>query len=58
MCSGRSSAAMMAARIAGSVGCGGGPWILFFPFRLFEAARLEECVSDHSHQCVPVQPRP
>jgi hypothetical protein len=33
--------------IAGMVGCGGAPSILFFPSRCFEAAGLEECVGDY-----------
>jgi len=47
---------MMAARIAGWVGCGGGPLLLFFPLRLFEATGLEEGLGDHGHERVPVQP--
>jgi len=42
----------MACLIAGMLGCGGGPPILFFPSRRFEAAGLEECVGDHGHQGV------
>jgi len=33
--------------MAGMLGCGGGPEILFF--RCFEAAGLEEGVGDHRH---------
>ena len=36
----------MAWRTAGRLGWGGGPLILFFPPRLCETARLEECVSE------------
>ncbi len=37
--------------MAGVLGCGGGPPILFlFPPRCFEAAGLEEDVGDHRHQ--------
>jgi hypothetical protein len=42
----------MACLIGGMLGCGGGPPILFFPSRCFEAAGLEECVGDHCHQGV------
>jgi hypothetical protein len=42
----------MACLMAGMLGCGGGPAILFFPSRRFEAARLEEGVRDHRHQGV------
>src|SRR5689334_23964840 len=51
---------MMAWRIAGRVGCGGGPLSLFSPSRLSEPAGLEEGVSDHRHQGVAMQsaPRP
>ena len=37
----------MACLMAGRLGCGGGPPILFFPSRGLEAAGLEEGVSDH-----------
>jgi hypothetical protein len=48
----------MACRMAGMLGCGGGPPTLFFPSRCFEAARLEKGVSDHRHQGVSMQARP
>ena len=44
----------MACLMAGMLGCGGGPPILFFPPRCFEAARLKEGVCDHDHQGVSV----
>jgi hypothetical protein len=40
----------MACLMAGMLGCGGGPEILFFPPRWFEAAGLKEGVGDHRHQ--------
>jgi hypothetical protein len=49
---GRAKRSRMACLIAGMLGCGGGPPILFFPSRCFEAAGLEECVGDHRHQRV------
>ncbi len=49
---------MIAARMAGRVGWGGGPWLLFFPLRLLEAPRLKEGISNHGHERVPMQPRP
>lgn len=48
----------MACRMAGMLGCGGGPPTLFFPSRSFEAAGLEKGVSDHCHQGVSMQARP
>jgi len=42
----------MACLMAGMLGCGGGPLTLFFPTRCFDAAGLEEGVSDHRHQGV------
>jgi hypothetical protein len=42
----------MACLMAGMLGCGGGPPILFFPPRCFEAAGLKESVGDHRHQSV------
>ena len=48
----------MACRMAGMVGCGGGPPTLFFPSRCFEAAGLEEGVGNHRHQRVSVQSGP
>lgn len=44
--------------MAGMVGCGGGPGILFFPSRCLEAAGLKEGVGDHCHQGVSVQSCP
>ena len=40
----------IACLMAGMLGCGGGPAILFFPPRCFEAAGLKEGVGDHRHQ--------
>jgi len=48
----------MACRMAGMLGCGGGPPILFFPSRCFEAAGLEKGVGDHRHQRVSMQTGP
>jgi hypothetical protein len=48
----------MAWRIAGRVGWGGGPAILFSPSGLFKALGLEEGECDHAHQGVSVQPGP
>src|SRR3954471_24580296 len=48
----------MACLIAGMLGCGGGPPILFFPPRYLEAAGLEESVGDHCHQGVSMGPGP
>ena len=48
----------MACLMAGMLGCGGGPPILFFPSRCLEAAGLKECIGDHGHQGVSVQPGP
>src|SRR3546814_5299767 len=42
----------IACRIAGMLGCGGGPPTLFFPPRCFETAGLKESVCDHCHQCM------
>ena len=42
----------IACRIAGMLGCGGGPPTLFFPPRCFETAGLKEGVCDHCHQCM------
>src|ERR1700731_1626341 len=47
---GRAKSLRMAWRTAGKVGCGGGPLILFFPLRRFEAAVLQESIGDHRHQ--------
>jgi hypothetical protein len=44
----------MACLMAGMLGCGGGPTILFFPSRCFEAAGLKEGVGDHRHQGMSV----
>ena len=44
----------MACLMAGMLGCGGGPAILFFPSRCFEAAELKEGVGDHRHQGMSV----
>ena len=45
-------------RIAGRLGCGGGPGILFSPTSVLEAAGLQEGIGDHRHQCVSVKPCP
>src|SRR3546814_17603553 len=42
----------IACRIAGMLGCGGGPPTLFFPPRCFETAGLKESECDHCHQCM------
>ena len=44
--------------MAGRLGCGGGPAILFPPFRLFKALVLKEGEGDHRHQAVSVQAGP
>jgi len=49
---------MMACLIAGRLGCGGGPAILFSPSCLLEAARLKEGIGNHRHQRMSVQARP
>lgn len=46
---------MIACLMAGRLGFGGGPEILFPPFGLLEAKRLEEGESDHGHQRVSVE---
>ena len=48
----------MAWRIVGKLGWGGGPRNLFPPSGLLEVLGLEEGVSDHRHQRVPVQACP
>ena len=48
----------MACRMAGMLGWGGGPPILFFPPRCLEAAGLKESEGDHRHQGVSMEPRP
>jgi hypothetical protein len=48
----------MACRTAGKVGCGGGPLILFFPLRRFEAAVLQEGIGDHRHERMTVKTLP
>jgi hypothetical protein len=45
---------MMACLIAGRLGCGGGPAILFSPSGLLEALCLQEGQGDHCHQRVSV----
>jgi hypothetical protein len=49
---------MMAARIAGRLGWGGGPRILFSPPRGCEALMLQEGKCNQGHQRVPVKPCP
>src|ERR1700690_758637 len=49
---GRAKRLRMACLMACMLGCGGGPPILFFPSRCFEAAGLEEGIGDHGHQGV------
>jgi hypothetical protein len=48
----------MAWRTAGKLGCGGGPWILFFPPHFFEATLLKEGEGDHCHECMTVKALP
>lgn len=48
----------MACRIAGKLGCGGGPLILFPPFGLLEALVLKEGKGDHGHQGMSMQSLP
>jgi len=49
---------MMACLIAGRLGFGGGPEILFPPFGLLEPKGLEEGESNHGHQRVSMQTFP
>jgi hypothetical protein len=51
---------MMARRISGSDGCGGGPLgaTFFPPTRSLQAPVLQIGKGDASHQCVPMQPGP
>jgi hypothetical protein len=49
---------MMARRVAGRLGCGGGVSTLFFPLCDAEAVMLEEGVGDHCHEGVAVKPLP
>src|SRR5690242_5865100 len=51
---------MMARRISGSDGCGGGPLgtTFFPPPRSFQAPVLQIGKGDAGHQCVPMQPGP
>ena len=51
-------AAMMACRMAGRLGWGGGKEPLFFPLRLFQAPVLEEGKGDHDQERVPMEPPP
>jgi hypothetical protein len=44
----------MAWRTAGTLGCGGGPSILFSPLHDCRAAMLQEGVGDHCHEGVTV----
>src|SRR3546814_16933380 len=48
----------IACRIAGMLGCGGGPTTLFFPPRCFETAGLMERECDHCHQCMSMYTNP
>src|SRR3546814_17000817 len=48
----------IACRIAGMLGCGGGPPTLFFPPRRFETAGLKESVCYPCHQCMSMQSNP
>lgn len=50
--------ATTARRIAGTLGCGGPSWILFFPVRFGEATALQIGVGDHCHQRVTMQAMP
>lgn len=49
---------MMACLIAGKLGFGGGPEILFLSFGLLAPRGLEEGERDHRHQRVSVQAFP
>ncbi|CAO1655128.1 hypothetical protein NYA22BAC_03495 (plasmid) [Parasphingorhabdus sp. NYA22] len=49
---------MMACLIAGRLGCGGGPAILFPPLGLLDATGLQECQGNHRHQHMSVKPLP
>ena len=44
--------------MAGRLGFGGGPAILFPPFALLEALELQESESDHRHPAMSVQALP
>src|SRR5262245_59604138 len=44
--------------MAGNVGCGGGPLILFFPPCRFEPAILQESVGDHRHERMTMEALP
>ncbi len=44
----------MAVRMAGRLGWGGGPIVLFSPLGRFEAPVLEVQEGDHAHESVPV----
>src|SRR3954464_10511193 len=60
MAGGANSLAMMARRISGSDGCGGGPlWPTFFsPTRSLQAPVLQIGKGDAGHQRVPMQAGP
>ena len=49
---------MMACRIAGKLGFGGGPAILFPPFGLLQPLGLQEGKGDHAHEAVSVKSLP
>jgi hypothetical protein len=49
---------MMAFLIAGRLGFGGGPEILFPPFGLLEPKGLEEGKGNHAHKAVSIKPLP
>src|ERR1700712_5634961 len=55
---GRAKRSRMAWRMAGMLGWGGGPPILFFPPRCLEAAGLKKGEGDHRHQGVSVESGP
>src|SRR4029077_18420742 len=55
---GRAKRSRIACLMAGMLGCGGGPEILFFPSRCFLAAGWEEGVAAHRHQRVSMESRP
>src|SRR5215203_2813223 len=49
---------MIAVRIAGRLGWGGGPILFFSPFRRFESPVLQIEEGDHTHESVAMQTAP